>query len=170
MRARLLVIAGLVLTAASTAIADDGAGPDWSPFRWMIGTWRCTGSSNLGAGMRPIEASLVTKLDLDGHWLSLRGDAARTKDLPAPIRFQVLLTWSAASKRWDSYVFDNAGTVEQASTPGWEGASATWAGAIHSGDKMFDVAEAWEKKSARELRWSGSVAGQPAWDWTCKKR
>ncbi len=163
-----VIMAGLLWLGGAARTA--GAATDWTPMTWLVGSWTCTGTSNLGGHMTRIKATLVGRLDLDGAWLALRGEAAKTKDVPSPPKFQVYLSWNAATRRWETYVFDSGGTVEQASTPGFDAGSAAWTGTIHAGSAQYDVVEAWEQKSDKELRWSGSVAKQPAWDWTCKKR
>ena len=161
MKGIVVALWAIVCLGAGTAHADTK--PDFTPMKWLVGTFACTGTSMLdGKTLSPIKGSLVGKLDLGDHWLALRGEADK-------LSFQVFVTWNAEAKQWESYVLDNSGGAETATTTGFSGATATWNGKIHAGKRTIDVVETWEKKSEKELHWVGKLGTVTIYDWTCKK-
>ena len=150
-----------ILATSAPVLADPG--PDFTPMKWLVGGFGCTGSSMLdGKTLSPIKGTLVGKLDLDDHWLALRGEADK-------LSFQAYVTWNPAAQLWESYIVDNSGGAEIASSKGFTGATAIWNGKIRAGSHTVEVVETWEKKSDKELRWSGKLKAVTIYDWTCKK-
>jgi hypothetical protein len=81
--------------------------PDFSSFKFYIGTWACSPNAN----GRPISHTALTTIGFDGMWMIER-------DAPPGVRY---LTYDKSIERWVEVGVSRSGGYWIGSSPGWHG-------------------------------------------------
>jgi hypothetical protein len=149
-------------TAAASAMPKP---PDWSSVKWQFGSWKCKGDTQFpgmtkGAGT----SSITIKSDLDNFFSSFSGQINKSKTMPFTLKFKGYVGFDGSS--WNLYGFDNTGGVEMDTSKD----GIAWTGSMMAMGQKIDITQNMEKKSAKEMHWTGTMGGTAGgWDWDCKK-
>jgi hypothetical protein len=169
----------------STAFAGAGSNPPAAPpagppkpaqeltdaAKAMAGTWKCTGTADMGGTMGDIKGTITHKTDLDGFWIvsSLTATAAK-----GTFHGTFLTTFDPNSKKF----FRQTANSHGGHTTEWgtaEGTKTTWEGDGWWGGKPIKVRGTEEAVSPKEEHIVGEYSEdsgktwKPDHDVTCKK-
>jgi hypothetical protein len=143
--------------------------PDWSAWKWVMGSWKCSGTMAMGGAQADVKLTINNKLEMDNFFVMQTGSAAKAKDNPfGGLRWVAYWTLDPSGMRYT--VVDNQGSVETGSGPAWSD-NYEFTGQATSPAGKTDVKHTWKKVSDKEFHWSETMGGPPglSWDWTCKK-
>jgi hypothetical protein len=141
---------GLALIAALCAVSTASAQmatpvpntkPDFSPLKFLIGTWQCKTVKNTnGRGTGRTETDTYA-MSLDDHYMmqdsiSKPFDKARTTAIVS----KGYVAYDAATKTWYSYSFDNFGDFGMSTSSGMSGNEWRWTDKWNSGGDPLGVA------------------------------
>jgi hypothetical protein len=144
--------------------------PDFSSWKWLIGTWSCTGTISAGPMKGDVKLTLNHKMDMDGFFIAQTGTVAKAKGNPfSGLRWTAYVTVDPSGMRYT--VIDNQGAIETGTGPVFTGESYEFAGEELLADGKAQAKHSWHKASDKEFHWTETMTGGPAlaWDWTCKK-
>ena len=94
----------------------------------MAGTWKCTGTGNMGTTEMKFTGTMKSKADLDGFWIhdSFEGNMGEGK-AAMKFKFEGFMTYDASQKKWRNVMVDN-----------WGGQMTGWSDGMKDG--KMDVA------------------------------
>jgi hypothetical protein len=144
--------------------------PDWSSWKWFMGTWKCTGSLTMGGNKADVTLTLNHKADLDGYFLLQTANMPKSKTNPMAIKWVAYMSGDASGSRY--VVANNMGATEYGSGPAtWSGDTLEFTGTEMSQMGKIDFKHTWKKVSDKEFHWTAQGTGGPGmgFDWTCKK-
>jgi hypothetical protein len=116
---------GIALAAQPTPVPNTP--PDFSSFRFEIGTWNCHQTLPGRQGVRREKDTYSMAYDgwqLQAHFDSPPFDKYRTRDVVG----DAFTTYDKKLKIWVNQVVDNFGNYGMLTSPGWVGSSITWTG------------------------------------------
>ena len=138
----------------------------------MSGTWKCTGTADMGGAMMDVKATITHKVDLDGFYIqsTLVGVAGK---MP-PFKATMYRTFDAASKKWwRARVNARGGHGVESGTP--NGTKVMWEGESRMMGNDVKTRETEEMVGPKEFHVMGEMSkdGGKTWskdhDATCKK-
>jgi hypothetical protein len=118
----LALCGGVALAAQPTPVPNTP--PDFSSFRFELGTWNC--QQPLRSGDRKETDTYTMAYDgwqLRSHFVSPPFDKYRTRDIVG----DAFTTYDSTLKIWVNQAVDNFGTYGLATSPGWVNDTITWA-------------------------------------------
>ena len=127
MRALVLLVAAIVAMpwAAATAQTIEATPipaprkPDFSAFRFLVGTWSCSGKSS----RRPsaIESTVTWSADDTGFWMIAKTESKPASWAPRAITYTDMVTYDFDAKRWVDVNTSTEGDYDVAVSKGWVG-------------------------------------------------
>jgi len=136
---------------------------------YFIGTFDCEGT----ALQVPVKRKLISKMDLDGHWLFMRIDEAPSPDRPHPVCGNWQMTFDRAKDCFVSVWTDTLGRWAVQTSPGWEDDRMMFTGDIPVDGKPGTVRDILVRRSADEMLFLVEFRVDGAWtrylDTTCKR-
>ncbi|CAN5909901.1 hypothetical protein BH11MYX3_BH11MYX3_42280 [soil metagenome] len=138
----------------------------------MAGTWKCTGTADMGGTSMDIKSTITHKTDLNGFWIqsSFVGTAGK---LP-PYKFTVMTTYDAAAKKWWRTSVNGRGG-HRTETGTQAGTKITWEGDSRMMGNDSKVRDTEEMVGPKEWHVSGESSKDGGKTWskdheaTCKK-
>lgn len=112
------------------------ARPDFSSMNFLLGTWTCTQPLR---GKTRSETDVYT-MSADGMWMQDRASSPPFDQYRSvPQNSLTSMTYDPTIKQWVTVYGDNFGGYGLASSPGWQGNTATWTGKGLDGSTVRDV-------------------------------
>jgi len=150
--------------------------PQLRQLDYLIGTFDCDGEvlATPFSMRHPMQRTLTSKLDLDGHWLFMRIDDVTTAEHPRPIRGNWQITFDQAEDRFVSLWADNLGRWALQTSAGWEGDSVAFVGDALVNGKPGAVRDTLTRRSADEMHFLVEFQIDGVWtrylESTCRRR
>jgi hypothetical protein len=100
------------------------ATPDFSAFRFLVGTWTCsTLSSRRPASFRTV---VTYRLDPTGYWLDQRSTIRPMAWMKSVLTLLDRITYDPATNRWIDVLTGDQGAYGLSVSSGWRGSQITW--------------------------------------------
>jgi hypothetical protein len=117
--AALVMVTGAAALAANPKIegtpVPTRAKPDFSPMKFLIGTWQCSDLSSRRPG--PFMTTEVYSMDPSGYWVVRDNTTHKASWIPQEIRSQSKFTYDATAKRWIRITTGQQGAYSVATAP-----------------------------------------------------
>lgn len=134
MRVLRLLFAGAALIASLTPARlpaqveatpiPSPAKPDFSAFRFLVGTWTCnTFSSRRPASFRTV---VTYRFDPTGYWLDQRSTTGPIAWMKSVLTTLDRITYDPATNRWIDVLTGDQGTYGLSVSSGWRTSQITW--------------------------------------------
>lgn len=120
----LTAAAAIAAPAVESTPAPKPKKPDFAPFSFFVGTWKCTSKQANRPG--PATSTATWRIDSAGYWLEGSGDSPPVKWFPYDVKNQVRVSYDSDAKLWIYMYMDDLGGYGLYTTPGWKGDTAIW--------------------------------------------
>lgn len=134
MRVPPLIFAGAMLIASSIPARSPAqveatpipapAKPDFSAFRFLIGTWTCSTLSSRRPA--PFQTIVTYRFDSTGYWIDQRSVIAPLSWMTSTLTILDRITYDPATNRWIDVTSGDLGAYGLSVSSGWRGNQITW--------------------------------------------
>ncbi len=138
----------------------------------MAGTWKCTGTADMGGTTMDVKATITHKRDLDGFWI--QSNFVGTAGKMPPFKFTMMTTYDAAAKKWWRTSVNGRGG-HMTATGTQAGTKTTWEGDARMMGNDVKVRDTEERVGPKEWKVLGESSKDGGKTWmkdheaTCKK-
>lgn len=130
-RALTLLLGSVIVVCASayaqqieTTPVPTNPKPDFSKMMFLTGSWTCSVMS--ARRPRPYQVTSTASIDPDGYWLITHSTVHKTSWIPRSFTTEDRMTYDGSTSRWIDINYDDTGSYDLSTSPGWSGSSITW--------------------------------------------
>jgi hypothetical protein len=157
--------------AGAAAAPMPMAGPQGPPkpnpaldqLKYFAGSWQCAGTGYLEGKAHPTSGKVKMDWDLNGFFMGMRYEEAKTEVNPMPITAVEHWGYSDELKQLVAGQVDSMGGYGTQASAGWQDGKMVWTGTYHTMGTTMPSRDTFVKQGDNEVRHLGETQSNGAW-------
>jgi hypothetical protein len=164
MKTALLMMIGTTVAFAQPGPAKPTPPKELALTKEWLKTWSCNATNAAG---EKVTGTLAFKKELDGFWVSMKLDTAKTKLAPA-FSGTAMFGLDTMKNEWVMSGYDNAGGSLNLKSKVATATAMTWEGPAVVGNKLYLAKLQLSIDDQKQLKYIGEFGGRKAFEFDCK--